>query len=61
MKTIAFPAISTGVYGYPLEQATEIALKVGAEFVDSFDEIRFVTFSANDYEVYQRVYERLKR
>ncbi len=61
LKTIAFPAISTGVYGYPLEQATEIALKVGAEFVDSFDEIRFVTFSANDYEVYQRVYERLKR
>jgi O-acetyl-ADP-ribose deacetylase (regulator of RNase III) len=32
LKTIAFPAISTGVYGYPIEGATRIALSVGREF-----------------------------
>ena len=61
LKTIAFPAISTGVYGYPIEEATRIALKVGAEFVDAFDEIRYITFSDRDYDVYAREFSRMKR
>jgi len=59
LKSIAFPAISTGVYHYPLEQATEIALRAGMKYENDFDEIRYVCFSATDIEVYQRVLENL--
>lgn len=60
LKTIAFCAISTGVYGYPVEEATRIALTVGQRFENDFDEIRYVCFSASDFEVYQRVGKELK-
>ncbi len=57
LKSIALPAISTGVYGYPIEGATEIALAAGRKFEKDFDEIRFVCFSDRDLEVYQRIRE----
>ena len=41
-RTIAFPALSTGVYGYPLEKAAPIAVEAVRPFEDRFDEIRFV-------------------
>ena len=44
LKTVAFPAISTGVYGYPFEQATEIALRAAADFLDQHETIEHVTF-----------------
>ena len=44
LKTVAFPAISTGVYGYPFEQATEIALRATADFLDQHETIERVTF-----------------
>ncbi len=56
LKSIAFPAISTGVYGYPIEEATQIALAAGRRFEKDFDEIRFVCFSDRDLEVYQRIW-----
>ncbi|MFH1878857.1 MAG: macro domain-containing protein [Candidatus Omnitrophota bacterium] len=56
LRTIAFPCISTGVYGYPVEKAAVIALKAGIEFADSFDDIRYICFSGQDLRVYQRVY-----
>lgn len=56
LRTIAFPAISTGIYGYPIEEATRIAIDEGLKYVNEFDEIRYVCFSERDYEVYQRVY-----
>ncbi len=59
LKTIAFPAISTGIYGYPIEAATRIAIGEGMEQSGEFDEIRYICFSARDYEVYQRVYGEL--
>jgi O-acetyl-ADP-ribose deacetylase (regulator of RNase III) len=46
-RTIAFPAISTGVYGFPLDRAARIALTVTAEELDrrpELDEVRFVLF-----------------
>ena len=55
--SIAFPAISTGVYGYPLEEATIIALEEGIKWIDKFDEIVFICFSPGDFEVYQRMYK----
>jgi O-acetyl-ADP-ribose deacetylase (regulator of RNase III) len=41
-RTIAFPALSTGIYGYPAEQAAPVAVGAVRPFADRFDEIRFV-------------------
>ena len=60
MRTIAFPAISAGVYGYPIVEAARIALKVGLEYEDDFDEIRFVTFSESDFDEYKSAWETVK-
>ncbi|MFA5060020.1 MAG: O-acetyl-ADP-ribose deacetylase [Candidatus Omnitrophota bacterium] len=56
LKTIAFPAISTGAYGYPIEEATRIALQEGLKAQNDFDEIRYVCFSVEDLEIYERIY-----
>lgn len=56
IKSISFPSISSGIYGYPIEKASKIALATVVEYVERhsfFDEIRFVLFSANDLEVYE--------
>ena len=56
LRSIAFPSISTGVYGYPPEDAAVIAFGTVNDFVDanpsSFDEIVFCCFSARDLQVY---------
>ncbi len=44
LGTIAFPAISTGVYGYPTDQAAEIALSTVVNFLDGEERITNVTF-----------------
>ncbi len=59
-KTIAFPAISTGVYRYPKDAACRIALGVGREYDDRFREIRYVCFSDEDLEVYRRILKELE-
>jgi O-acetyl-ADP-ribose deacetylase (regulator of RNase III) len=41
-STVAFPALSTGVYGYPFELAADVAVGAVAPFSERFDEIRFV-------------------
>ena len=41
-RTIAFPALSTGIYGYPVELAAPVAVSAVRELEDGFDEIRFV-------------------
>jgi O-acetyl-ADP-ribose deacetylase (regulator of RNase III) len=53
-RTVAFPAISTGVYGYPLELAAPIALRSVLEADTSVEEVRFVLFDRNALEVFQR-------
>ncbi|HAJ57685.1 MAG TPA: O-acetyl-ADP-ribose deacetylase [Candidatus Omnitrophica bacterium] len=60
LKTIAFPAISTGVYGYPMEEATKIALSAGKEFEKDFREIRYICYSQGDLEVYMKIWTGLK-
>ncbi len=59
LRTIAFPAISTGVYGYPIEEAAYIAVEEGLHYINDFDEIRYICFSEADYSVYQKVYRKL--
>jgi len=57
IKTIAFSAISTGIYGYPIEQAAPVALKAVTEFVKNnvfFDEVVFVLYKQRDYDVYKQ-------
>lgn len=44
IQTIAFPAISTGIYGYPLVEAATIALQTTFEFLSEHDEIKLVRF-----------------
>ena len=49
LRSIAFPAISTGVYGYPKAEAAEIAVKTCQEFLKEYDmEILLVAFSDSD-------------
>ncbi|MCL5028571.1 MAG: O-acetyl-ADP-ribose deacetylase [Bacteroidetes bacterium] len=58
VKTIAFPAISTGVYGYPVEEATKIAVKIVSEFLkedNSIEKVIFVCFDSNTYNIYERI------
>lgn len=55
INSIAFPAISTGVYGYPKQQAAEIAIKVMQEFAPQFKKIVVACFSDADVALYEKV------
>ena len=56
LKTIAFPAISTGVYGYPKEAAAEIAVSTVSEFLKDHNmDVILVAFSEDDLKRYQRL------
>ena len=63
IKSVAFPAISTGVYGYPMEAAAEIALTTVRRYLEGHPEIqrvRFVLFGTMAYEVYERALRAMK-
>jgi O-acetyl-ADP-ribose deacetylase (regulator of RNase III) len=55
VRTIAFPGISTGVYGYPKDAAARIAIGVMREFEGRFEEIVCCCFSDNDKLLYESV------
>lgn len=65
LRTIAFPAISTGVYGYPVELAAPIALGATLDHLrthaDAHDEIRFVLFAADALAAFSRALAELQR
>jgi len=52
IRTIGFPAISCGAYGYPIEEAAHIAFKTTREFLAVSDEIQKVIFVVWDEDVY---------
>ena len=52
-KTIAFPAISTGIYGFPKQRAAEIAVRTVNENAAGFDTISFVCFDAETASIYK--------
>jgi len=62
ISSIAFPSISTGVYGYPVEEASRIALKTVADYLKEHPEIqfaRFVLFDARTYRAYEEALKAL--
>ena len=62
LKSIAFPSISTGAYRYPLEQASEIALKTALTYLNEHPDIeliRFVLFGQTALKIYEKVLEKL--
>ncbi|MCK9482724.1 MAG: O-acetyl-ADP-ribose deacetylase [Bacteroidia bacterium] len=59
-KTIAFPAISTGVYAYPLEEATSIAISTVDKFLsevaeDKIEAVVFVSFDQKTHSIYEKM------
>lgn len=59
-RTIAFPSISTGVYGYPKEEAVNVVHATIENFLkndQSFDEILFITHSQEDLELYNKYFQ----
>ncbi len=63
IKTIAFPSISTGVYGYPVAQAAVIALNAVKQFLaahDGLDEVRFVLFDDATYDAYENALSKMR-
>lgn len=56
LKSIAFPAISTGVFGYPKEEAAKIAVDTALEFLKSYEmDVILVAFSDSDSKRYQQL------
>src|SRR6266705_1592388 len=63
IRTIAFPAISCGVYGYPMEQAAKIAVRECLRFVEDHDAIEavaFALFGADALAIYERELAKLQ-
>ena len=60
IRSIAFPCISTGIYGFPKELAAAIAVRETKKFLNdnAFPEkVTFVTYSETDHEIYRRILE----
>jgi O-acetyl-ADP-ribose deacetylase len=58
IKTIAFPNISTGVYGYPKEEAAKIAVSTVKEYLathSKIEEVKFVCFNDENYNLYNKL------
>lgn len=60
-RSIAFPAISTGIYGYPLEAAAGIAVRACAAAPEGIDEVRFVCFDPTTADVLRGALDELRR
>jgi len=58
LQTIAFPAISCGVYGYPVAEAASVSRQVVLERAWSLREVRFVLFSEDDFTAWRDAYRR---
>ena len=63
LRSIAFPAISTGIYGYPADLAAGVAISTVIDYIEhentSINEIRFVLYDRDSYNIYTRTLERL--
>jgi O-acetyl-ADP-ribose deacetylase len=53
-RSVAFPAISTGVYGYPLDEAAPVAIGAVRDADTQVEEVRFVLFGRDAFEAFER-------
>jgi O-acetyl-ADP-ribose deacetylase (regulator of RNase III) len=63
LRSVAFPSISTGAYGYPVREASRVALKAVKDYVESEEapaEVMFVLYSENDFKAYMGALEELE-
>ena len=63
IRSVSFPSISTGIYGYPINLAAPIALKSVQDIVlanEGIDLVRFVLYSEADFKVYQNIFVDIK-
>jgi O-acetyl-ADP-ribose deacetylase len=59
ITSIAFPSISTGIYGYPIASASNVAMNTVKEYVENnsnYNEVRFIVFSSHDFDVYKALF-----
>ena len=64
LKSVSFPAISTGVYRYPKAEAAEIAIKTIINFMENekyIVDVSFVLFDNDNYEIYKIILEGIKK
>ena len=61
LKSVAFPAISTGVYGYPVNEAAQIALKTVKDYLKEHADIELVRFVLFGHKTYDIFAEELKK
>lgn len=62
LKTVAFPSISTGAYGYPTEEASRVAVETVKDFLakeDKLERVMFVLFSERDLGIYLKAAQNL--
>lgn len=62
IHTIAFPSISTGIYGFPIARASRIAVKTVKAFLEQeqrIEKVIFVCFGQRDYQVYQETVQEM--
>jgi O-acetyl-ADP-ribose deacetylase (regulator of RNase III) len=64
VHSVAFPAISTGAYGYPMDEAAQVALQTVIEVLEAQEDdcirlVRFVLYGTRAYQVFQRVLAQL--
>jgi len=60
IRSVSFPSLSTGAYGYPMEEAAPIALRTVINYLESHTDIelvRFVLFGQRAYQVYERAFK----
>lgn len=62
IKSVSFPSLSTGAFGYPVKEASRIALETVIDYLkkDGVDLVRFVLFGESDFSVYREALEKLE-
>ena len=62
IRRLIFPAISTGVYGYPIKKAAEVSFKTIKEFCkgnSNIKEIKIILFRMDYYDMYKKIIENI--
>jgi O-acetyl-ADP-ribose deacetylase (regulator of RNase III) len=58
-RTVAFPAVSAGIYGWPIDSAADIAVRTVRRTASGLEEARFVLFNDAAYDAFERALSRI--